>query len=122
MAEFARYRALRNNETVRADIATSRAIEAEAEVKRLAAQVKQLEDQLQAARAAASAAENRAAAAGARNAGPQEAGGSFAKLKALVIRELHPDGNPQAGALERTMRAELFKSLWPAIERLEKSN
>ncbi|MFT2094174.1 hypothetical protein ACMS1Z_05725 [Acidiphilium multivorum] len=49
-----------------------------------------------------------------------DTGGRFGRLKSLIIRELHPDGKPDAGAIERTVRTELFKHLWPEIERIER--
>ncbi len=51
----------------------------------------------------------------------RETGGRFGRLKSLVIRELHPDGRPDAGIIERTVRIELFKNLWPEIEKIEQS-
>ncbi len=49
-----------------------------------------------------------------------DTGGRFGRLKSLIIRELHPDGKPDAGGIERTVRTELFKHLWPEIERIER--
>ena len=41
----------------------------------------------------------------------------FDALRRLVARELHPD-HCAGGGLEKTIRAEFFKKLWPEIERL----
>ena len=41
----------------------------------------------------------------------------FDALRRLVGRELHPD-HCTGGDIEKTVRAELFKKLWPEIERL----
>lgn len=49
----------------------------------------------------------------------KDTGHQFARLKKLVVRELHPDGRPDAGVIERTVRSELFKRLWPEIEKIE---
>lgn len=49
----------------------------------------------------------------------EHTGHQFARLKKLVVRELHPDGKPDAGVIERTVRSELFKRLWPEIEKIE---
>jgi hypothetical protein len=40
---------------------------------------------------------------------------SFRKLRALIVKELHPDHAP-ADSIERTIRAEVFKALWPKVE------
>ena len=41
----------------------------------------------------------------------------FEALRRLVVRELHPD-HCSGGDIEKTVRAEFFKKLWPEIERL----
>ena len=41
----------------------------------------------------------------------------FDALRRLVAKELHPD-HCAAGDIEKTVRAEFFKKLWPEIERL----
>jgi hypothetical protein len=41
----------------------------------------------------------------------------FDTLRRLVAKELHPDFC-SGGAVEKTLRAEFFKELWPEIERL----
>jgi hypothetical protein len=43
--------------------------------------------------------------------------GDFDALRRLVARELHPDFCT-GGHLEKLMRQECFKKLWPEIERL----
>lgn len=63
------------------------------------------------------------AAPGAPSADPKterDEGRRFRVLRALIIKELHPDGAPQ-GSLEATIRSELFKALWPKIEMIENS-
>jgi hypothetical protein len=49
-----------------------------------------------------------------RHAGGQD---SFDALRRLVAKELHPDFCT-GGQLEKLMRQECFKKLWPEIERL----
>jgi septal ring factor EnvC (AmiA/AmiB activator) len=39
----------------------------------------------------------------------------FRKLRALIVKELHPDHAP-AGSVDRVLRSEVFKALWPKIE------
>jgi hypothetical protein len=41
----------------------------------------------------------------------------FQRLHALLARELHPDHSKTEG-IERIIRTELFKTLWPQIERI----
>ena len=41
----------------------------------------------------------------------------FDALRRLVARELHPDFCT-SGGIEKMIRAEFFKRLWPEIERL----
>ncbi len=41
----------------------------------------------------------------------------FDKVRRLIAKELHPDFCT-AGAIEKTVRQEFFKKLWPEIERL----
>jgi hypothetical protein len=43
----------------------------------------------------------------------------FASLRALVIKTLHPDKSPLSSPLEKTIRAELFKVIWPEILKIE---
>ncbi len=43
----------------------------------------------------------------------------FHKLRNLIVHELHPDGQANLSQIERLIRAELFKALWPAIQRIE---
>ncbi len=45
--------------------------------------------------------------------------GRFHKLRNLIVHELHPDGQANLSQIERLIRAELFKALWPAIQRIE---
>ena len=42
----------------------------------------------------------------------------FKQLRALLARELHPDHSQTVG-IERVIRSELFKVLWPKIEEIE---
>ena len=42
----------------------------------------------------------------------------FDTLRRLVAKELHPDFFCTGGAVEKTLRAEFFKKLWPEIEQL----
>ena len=39
----------------------------------------------------------------------------FHRLRALIIKELHPDHAPP-GSVDRALRAEVFKAMWPRIE------
>jgi hypothetical protein len=48
---------------------------------------------------------------------PETRDGRFDALRRLVAKELHPDFC-DSGGLEKTLRAEFFKKLWPEIERL----
>jgi hypothetical protein len=48
---------------------------------------------------------------------PETRDGRFDALRRLVAKELHPDFC-DGGGLEKTLRAEFFKNLWPEIERL----
>ncbi len=41
--------------------------------------------------------------------------GHFRQLKALIVKELHPDHAP-ADSVDRALRTEVFKLLWPKIE------
>jgi hypothetical protein len=41
--------------------------------------------------------------------------GRFRNLRALILREMHPDHAP-AGSVDGAIRAEVFKTLWPKIE------
>jgi hypothetical protein len=41
----------------------------------------------------------------------------FEALRRIVVKELHPDAC-NAGQLEKLIRAECFKKVWPEIERL----
>jgi hypothetical protein len=41
----------------------------------------------------------------------------FDRLRRIVARELHPDFCT-GGSVEKALRAEFFKALWPEIERL----
>lgn len=43
-------------------------------------------------------------------------GGKFDRLRRLLARELHPDHC--SGEIEKAVRAELFKRLWPEVERI----
>jgi hypothetical protein len=43
----------------------------------------------------------------------------FRRLRALVIKALHPDNAPPGNALEKTLRSEMFKMVWPEIIRIE---
>jgi hypothetical protein len=44
----------------------------------------------------------------------------FRQLRALLARELHPD-HTKADGIERIIRSELFKSLWPEVEKIEQT-
>jgi hypothetical protein len=48
---------------------------------------------------------------------PEARDGRFDALRRLIAKELHPDFC-DGGGLEKTLRAEFFKKLWPEIERL----
>jgi hypothetical protein len=48
---------------------------------------------------------------------PETPDGRFDAVRRLVAKELHPDFC-DGGGLEKTLRAEFFKKLWPEIERL----
>ena len=43
--------------------------------------------------------------------------GQFRKLRALIVKELHPDQAPE-GSVDRALRAEAFKAIRPKIEAL----
>jgi hypothetical protein len=45
----------------------------------------------------------------------------YAKLRALLIRELHPDSCPESNKLEKIVKSELFKLIWPQIEAIDKN-
>jgi len=45
----------------------------------------------------------------------------YAKLRALMIRELHPDSCPESNKLEKIVKSELFKLIWPQIEAIDKN-
>ena len=49
----------------------------------------------------------------------RQAGGQdrFDALRRIVVKELHPDAC-NGGQLEKLIRAECFKEVWPEIERL----
>jgi hypothetical protein len=38
----------------------------------------------------------------------------FRQLRALVMKELHPDNAP--AGMDRVVRQEVFKAIWPKIE------
>lgn len=44
---------------------------------------------------------------------------AFAKLRALVIKTLHPDAAPQDSASERALRSDMFKAIWPEILKIQ---
>jgi hypothetical protein len=44
----------------------------------------------------------------------------FRQLRTLLARELHPDLTGTDG-MERKIRAELFKSLWPQVEEIDRA-
>jgi hypothetical protein len=44
---------------------------------------------------------------------------AFRRLRALVLHELHPDHAPE-GSAERTLRQDVFKQLWPQVEKLSR--
>jgi hypothetical protein len=46
-----------------------------------------------------------------------EPDGQFRRLRALIVKELHPDHAP-ADSVDRALRAEVFKAIWPKIEAL----
>jgi hypothetical protein len=41
--------------------------------------------------------------------------GQYRRLRALIVKELHPDHAP-ADSVDRAIRAEVFKAIWPKIE------
>ena len=43
--------------------------------------------------------------------------GQFRSLRALIVKELHPDHTPE-GSVDRALRAEVFKAVWPKIEEI----
>ena len=43
----------------------------------------------------------------------------FDELRRVLARELHPD-HAEADGIEKLVRAEIFKTLWPQIERIGK--
>jgi hypothetical protein len=45
---------------------------------------------------------------------------AFHRLRAVILHELHPDHAPQ-GSVERTLRQEVFKRLWPQVEELSRA-
>ena len=47
--------------------------------------------------------------------GGTDAAGQFRRLRALLVKELHPD-HAAAGSVDGAIRAEVFKVLWPKIE------
>jgi hypothetical protein len=47
--------------------------------------------------------------------GTGDAAGQFRRLRALLVKELHPD-HAVAGSVDGAIRAEVFKTLWPKIE------
>lgn len=47
--------------------------------------------------------------------GTGDAAGQFRRLRALLVKELHPD-HAAAGSVDGAIRAEVFKALWPKIE------
>jgi hypothetical protein len=44
----------------------------------------------------------------------------FDRLKRLIAREFHPDQGAATG-IEKQIRAEIFKTVWPRIEDIERS-
>ena len=46
---------------------------------------------------------------------PSRPDSQFRRLRALIVRELHPDHAP-ADSIDRAVRAEIFKVIWPKIE------
>jgi hypothetical protein len=44
-----------------------------------------------------------------------EPDGQFRQLRALIVKELHPDHAP-VDSVDRAIRAEVFKVIWPKIE------
>jgi hypothetical protein len=46
-------------------------------------------------------------------------GDRLRQLRAVLARELHPDHIKTEG-IERLIRAEMFKTLWPCIEEIER--
>lgn len=44
-----------------------------------------------------------------------EPDGQFRRLRALIVKEFHPDHAPE-GSVDRAIRAEVFKTIWPKIE------
>lgn len=45
--------------------------------------------------------------------------GKFDRLRRLLARELHPDHCPES---EKAVRAEIFKRLWPEVERIARGS
>jgi len=49
------------------------------------------------------------------------AGGQrYRRLRAMIIRELHPD-HAAGGAIDRAQRSELFKVIWPKMEEIDRA-
>jgi hypothetical protein len=85
-----------------------------ATIKRLQDAGKTVIDQREQWKARALAAEEQMATERDRQASGQD---RFDALRRLVVKELHPDAC-NGGQLEKLMRQECFKKLWPEIERL----
>ena len=104
-----------------AESLTQRIDELEQDGYRLRAQVKRLQDagkavieQREQWKERALAAEEQMATERDRQASGQD---RFDALRRIVVKELHPDAC-NGGQLEKLMRQECFKKLWPEIERL----
>jgi hypothetical protein len=53
-------------------------------------------------------------------AGDQSSGQRYRRLRALILRELHPDHAP-AGTIDWALRGELFKAIWPKVEEIDRA-
>jgi hypothetical protein len=53
------------------------------------------------------------------SAADQNSGQQYRRLRALILRELHPDHAP-AGTVDWALRGELFKVIWPKVEEIDR--
>jgi hypothetical protein len=45
----------------------------------------------------------------------------FRRLRALILKELHPD-HAAPGSVDRALRGEVFKSIWPKLEEIDRAS